>query len=159
MSYGIGTSLLFVPSCPFPTAHPETALLLGSLQRSDSRASSPLPGPRQHSHKQALGTKPADDMADRDQFCPRKSCGTTVCSSEQKCRGSVREPVCTDCISPPNPTFSESLWWLETSPAGSICATESGKCYLPGLPLPRKELVVTFKAYCLNLIIFQVPLR
>lgn len=118
---------------------------------------------RQHCHRQALGTKPADDdVAERDEFCPRKSCGTSFFFGTKMQRGAlggVREPVRTDRASPPNSTLRELALVACTSLAGSIYAMVSGKRYPSGLPLPSKELVVTFKAHHLNLIILQVPLR
>ena len=96
-----------------------------ALLRSDSQASSPLLGPRQHNHKQVSGVRPADDyVPDTDRFCPRESCGTTVSFSEQK----LSQPVLIAHL--PNTTF----WWLEISPDGSIYATESSKGYQSGLP-------------------------
>lgn len=143
MSYGIGTSLLFVLSYPFPTAHPETALLLGSLQRSDSRASSPLPGPRQHSHKQALATKPADDVADRDQFCPRKSCGTTVCFSEQKGRGAHMEACGSQCVLtahlPPTPRSVSHFGGLTPALLGVSVPWKVASATYQGFPCPPKS--------------------
>lgn len=92
----------------------------------------------QDNHRQARGTK----AADRDQFCPRKSCGTTVSFSYQK-RSGVYTAVCgSQCVRtahlPPAPHSESSLWWLETSHAGNIHATESGTHFPSGLPRPRK---------------------
>ena len=128
-----------------------------ALLRSDSQASSPLLGPRQHNHKQVSGVRPADDyVPDTDRFCPRKSCGTTVSFSEQK----LSQPVLIAHL--PNTTFGDLALVAWNPPRWQYL--RHGK--RQGLPIrappptpPPAQLVVTFKAYHLNLITLKGSLR